>query len=983
MSSRFFAADDSDSDDNESATSASSDEAEQEAANTQQKKQPFSRSNFLKSADSDDDDDSDEDSDRDETTDESDKDESGDEGGKLAKKPAKLAGKARFMKGAAETDSDDDDEEEDVKRVVRSARDKRFEDMRSAVKSLKNASKINDWIAIQNEFDRLNKLHSKAASVILKEGTPRFYIRALIRTEDLVKKWSSDENKDKTKKMNPSTSKAFTAMKQKIKKHNKMFEADIAKLRENFVDTDASQDEAEAAAAPPSDHSEDDMKEAKKGSSAFLKGTGDTDETTSDEEDGESDQDDAQAKGRDKFLKTGDNDSDAAPKVKKVKKPKKVLLPEDVEDEDEDKEFTVVGKGGKIPKLFDVTPDTLFKRLRELLEARGKKSTDKAVQVSNLKRLHEVAATAHAKIRVLLALIPAQFDSTLASLGFMNIEAWRNALQHISQLLALLEENPHIIVAEDAEGDDDETETDKKSKNGESIRLRGNVASFVDRLDDEFTKSLQNIDPHTTEYVDRLRDETTLYALIARSQQHFTRLRQSEYEAQLIMRRVEHVYYKPDNVIQTVEEATRKLYPVLATDPIPPDVVSALCTQLYKTTSDRIRTRALLCHVYHHALNNQFYKARDLLLMSHLQDTVQHTDIQTQILFNRTMVQIGLSAFRCGLFKEAHASLQDIQSTGKTKELLAQGIQMQRYNVEKTAEQERLEKSRLLPFHMHINLELLECVYLTCSMLLEIPYIAMTANDMKKKVISKQFRRMLDYNERQVFTGPPENTRDHIMAAAKALASGDWQKCTDLISSIKIWDLMPNAASIKDMLSRKIQEEGLRTYFFTYSSYYDSIGLSDLASMFSLLINTVYSIVSRMIINEELNASLDQVSNTVILHKPPGQQGEVSRLQFLCGMYAEKVGSFVEGNEKLLDARAAMLGLAQRDHGGASAGAPDGQANGGANTGSNEGGRRSERGQGAGGVRDSRSGRTSALGTRGVRGGAGGYGGRGGSKRQG
>ena len=156
--------------------------------------------------------------------------------------------------------------------------------------------------------------------------------------------------------------------------------------------------------------------------------------------------------------------------------------------------------------------------------------------------------------------------------------------------------------------------------------------------------------------------------------------------------------------------------------------------------------------------------------------------------------------------------------------------------------------------------------------------------------------------------GPPENTRDHIMGAAKALAAGEWQKCQELISAIKIWDLMPETQKIKEMLNRKIQEEGLRTYLFTYSSYYTTLGLEQLSTMFLLPLNTVTSIVSKMIWNEELAASLDQINDVVVLHRV-----EPTKVQQLALMFAEKAYSFVEANERTLEQKQ-TTGQSQRDH---------------------------------------------------------------------
>lgn len=87
-------------------------------------------SRFLKTAGSD----SDSDSSSEEEEDEDDMSE--DEDGKKKR--------SRFLR----TESDDEDSDEDVKRVVKSARDKRLDEMEATGKVMDNALKINDWVAI-------------------------------------------------------------------------------------------------------------------------------------------------------------------------------------------------------------------------------------------------------------------------------------------------------------------------------------------------------------------------------------------------------------------------------------------------------------------------------------------------------------------------------------------------------------------------------------------------------------------------------------------------------------------------------------------------------------------------------------------------------------------------------------------------------------------------------------------------------------------
>jgi len=420
-------------------------------------------------------------------------------------------------------------------------------------------------------------------------------------------------------------------------------------------------------------------------------------------------------------------------------------------------------------------------------------------------------------------------------------------------------------------------------------------------LDDEFTKILQDADCHSTDYVDKLKGEKDICDLIIDIQDYLED-RESETEelCRIYMRRVDHLYYKFDRASIKDEETNPEAKEKTASNSF--GVMNKLCQFIYtKDSTKRLRTRAMLSHIYHHALHGRWHEARDLMLMSHLQAAIDHSDIATQILYNRTVCQLGLCAFRHGYIRDAHSALSDIQNSGKSKELMAQGVMMR--GQDRTPEQEKIERQRQIPYHLHVNLELLECVYLICAMLLEIPQMASKEFEVRRRMISRSFHYQLRQSERQNLVGPPENTREHVVAASRALLNGDWQACRDFIvndkMNAKVWNLFHHSDKVKSMIVRRIQEECLRTYLFTYSSIYDSISLKNLAKMFELEQKAVHAIISKMIIQEELSASLDEPAECVVMHRV-----EPTRLQTLALQLTEKLNHLAENVEQIMDPRA-------------------------------------------------------------------------------
>lgn len=780
-----------------------------------------------------------------------------------------------------------DDEDRTTKKLVLPEKVKRSQELNGLIKQLKNAKKIKDIMKCSELFEELVKSYDKCKKIVEKDGHFKQFIRCLGEFEDFINELWSDETWRASASGNNTN--AIKKIRQRIKKYYKTFENELKDFKQN----PSNYPEEEEKVVESLSESESESKSSESETSEASDSESDTSDTESSEE--------PDINNLDKedilryFLKKPDEQKDD--KEKKEKKTK--VKEKEIKEKSDDEESVQTTK--EKPKLFnkdeEITIESVINKLNEICSSRGRKGTDKKEQIENMNELREIVKTKNLgqamEVKILFNQIAVNFDYNPRLNKCMKTSNWNKCLEMIEELLSMISKNNELQVGENIPEDSENVAV-------APYRVRGCPLTLIDRMTEEFIKILQQCDAHGTEYVDRLKDEPKICALIDTLQIYLEEKGTSQEICRIYLKKIENLYYKYDkgNALKTS------------------DIMEKLSKYIYTMdNTDRIRTKAMLCHIYHHALHDRWFEARDLMLMSHLQESIEHSDIPLQILYNRTMVQIGLCAFRVGNIKESHAALLDIQSGNRAKELLAQGMIIQR-NIEKTKEQEVKERQRLIPFHMHINLELLECVYLVSAMLIEIPYMCSREYETKKRMISKQFHYQLKISERQPVVGPPENMREHVVAASRAMKNGDWQACLNYLinekMNAKVWDLIPQANNVKLILTEKIKEESMRTYLFKYSSVYESLSILNLSEMFELPKSQVYSSISKMIINEELMASLDEPTETVVMHRT-----EPTKLQTLALQLSEKITTLMDHTERIMQIKGGEIGtmFSRNQHG--------------------------------------------------------------------
>lgn len=848
-------------------------------------------------------------------------------------------------KGAAARPKFDEDEWEsssDEKRVILTASEKlvrQLQDVLSLAAAAMDSSvdlkappadaDISQWPTVPQMADARDQLVAgmhllkKYQKAVEQDGIPGFFVRECAKFADQIMRISDFAKADKA--FNSVIPKDIKKILENVVRwiDRTLKVSDVGKLIVQYrADPTNSRWLDPAAREAQEEISEEDEKDRHKGPKRgtrefWVKQPG---------EDSSSDDSDQNDDWLNDSVESGEEREERKPqKAKpgaKTKKHKEKTLKEESEDDSEEnlEQPLTRSRAEPLEEERELKAEDVDRLTEEMAQLRGRKGTDYARLLQRLELIFPKAKNDVQRIRLLVLWVNTRFDSVRSAKARLSAKDWRLSVENIRQVLSLLRSNPTFRLLEldsyfdaELEGEDDEVmqlgeemnaakkrELVEKNK-GEAasaaasgmVVISGSLFALLERLDSAFMRTLLQIDPHTQEYVTRLSDDPEFVAVAKEMLDYQLGINDGENAARTAHYIISHLYYKSHT--PGAEGEPPKLQDRSAE-------LHKYSKYVYAHGTPRQKAQVMLMGIYHLSLMDNFSEARDRMLMSHLQDKAPMMDVETQILFNRTNVQIGLCAFRAGLIREAHSALSEIYAGGRVKELLAQGTSSQRYQ-DRDKELEKVEKSRLLPYHLHINLELLETCHLIAAMLLEVPAMASERYSKggiqdSKLVMSKYLRKLVDYHERQVFAGPPETTRDFVVAAARALSRGNWKKTQTLLLSRPVWDLLHKPEDVKRMLAVQVQEVGLTTYLFTYCNCFETLSISMLANLFELSEARVHAIVSGMILSEELKASWSQPTKTLVLHHV-----EPSSLQNAAMKFTTKIAAFLESNEALLESR--------------------------------------------------------------------------------
>ncbi|KAF4689565.1 Translation initiation factor 3 subunit c [Perkinsus olseni] len=566
----------------------------------------------------------------------------------------------------------------------------------------------------------------------------------------------------------------------------------------------------------------------------------------------------------------------------------------EADEEDLESEFKIVDREEALAETLKtqygihdgMEEDDVVSKTKEILQQRGRKGVDRQLQLNKMLALLDISEKndfdTSARATLLGAILSHYVDQRSGVFNSLPRQAWLQCFSYLGRLIAVIASDASTIILTGAmEKSEDETVRKQQRSATNSA-----VAGFIEQLDEDLYKSLQSAadlssaqhsagSSATTgaiasaeQYTERLADSYRLAALefVALCQFKIdTSVDEGEAKDSVVSRvalkLMDHLYYRAENlnklVINKIGENLKEGENLLScnlanslteTSSAEWDrlsqleegssvaLVGSLAACVYNFNgpmATSMKVVALLRQIFHYANNDRLKEARRLITVSNVHERVPPS-------LERALAAIGMAHFRAGNVAQAHKYLYELCGQNRCRELLAQGysrVSTMR-GEEKTPEQEKAERRRRLPYHMHMNLELVETAHMICGVLLEVTQMAYhRATGANSPLVNRVVRRSLELMDRQTFLGPPESGRDSVLFAGKAALSADVDRAVALIQSLKIWDQLPTG--VLPLIEEGMRETCLQVALYRSMLTHTSVNSEQLSQHYKVKHSTV------------------------------------------------------------------------------------------------------------------------------------------------
>ena len=243
--------------------------------------------------------------------------------------------------------------------------------------------------------------------------------------------------------------------------------------------------------------------------------------------------------------------------------------------------------------------------------------------------------------------------------------------------------------------------------------MKTTLVSVLEKLEIELYKALQYTDQNSQEYILRIKDELIFILLCSKVLEFYKQFTERNNLSRIYLLILLHIYYK---------------------------------------TEDKSKVKSLLAIIYSFCILNIYSKANILFKKCNSYDMIGVLkDENLKILYNRTLAQLGLCAFRNGIYSDTLFYLMPLcqLGTSKLKEYLSQSYNK---DMEKSIFFDKEDKKRIIPFIMTINIDEIECTFYLASMIIDLPNILLFKLGKNYGTVNLVFKKLMDNFEKQVNT---------------------------------------------------------------------------------------------------------------------------------------------------------------------------------------------------------------------------------------